>query len=149
MYIKMMPHGASDKDTANSQSCCHLLLKKGSLQGHMVTQSLHWLDFPDLISWLHASRGRLQGCQSFRGNAWPQMHVWMWTPEIKALSDWHGSHHMVPRAPAPPPSACFSLQPSAGLGFFWKSQGGSCSSLSSFLFLAGLLWLREWLFEIE
>lgn len=39
MYIKMMPHGASDKDTANSQSCC-LLLKKGNPRGYMVTQTV-------------------------------------------------------------------------------------------------------------
>lgn len=68
---------------------------------------------------------------------------WMWTPAIKALSVWHGSHHRVSWAPAPPPAPCFSLQSLAGLGFFLKSQGGSYSSLSSFLFLAGLLWLRQ------
>lgn len=37
----MMPHGASDKDTANSQSSCPLLLKKGNPQGYMITQLLH------------------------------------------------------------------------------------------------------------
>ena len=79
-----MPHGASDKDTANLQSCCHLLLKKGNPQGYVVTQTVATLAGFSRCNFLtHASMGYLWGCQSLPGNAWPQMHDWMWTREVK------------------------------------------------------------------
>lgn len=75
MYMKTMPHGAADKDTANSQRCCHFLLKKGNPQGYMVTQTVATLAGFSRYDFLtHASLGCLQGCQSFQGNAWPQTH---------------------------------------------------------------------------
>lgn len=65
-YLKVMPHGASDTDRANSQSCCHLLLKQGNPLGYMVTQTVATLaGFSSVMSRHHTSMGCLQGCQSF------------------------------------------------------------------------------------
>lgn len=139
----MMPHkGHQIKIQQIHKGCC-LLLKKGNPQGYMVTQTVATLAGFSRCHFLTQLQGAPPGMPIISRECLASDADGTWTPALKALCGWHGSHHRVSWAPAPPPSPCFSLQSSAGLGFFLKSQGGSCSSLSSFLFLAGLLWLRQ------
>lgn len=68
----MMPHEASDKDLANSQRCCHLLLKKGNPQGYVVTQTVATVAGFSRCNFLtQASMGACRDANRFEGMPGP------------------------------------------------------------------------------